>query len=192
MTGRGPPLVNYASSDDEAAETEPDSPPRKKRKLPPPPQGLVVTTPTDNPALHQGRVRSSPHIDGRWVCHVYVPAISEAGGVLGKILSSAYHTAKLQVPTLHPIGLDNGRWELHVSLSRPTFLWTHQREEFKHAVRRVATSHQGWTLSLAEFIKLENDDHSRVFLAVQVGAGHEQLTALTDALKPALRAIRQK
>jgi len=46
-------------------------------------------------------------------------------------------------------------------------------------------------VSLTEFIKLENDDRSRVFLAVQVGAGHEQLGTLTDALAPALRAIRQ-
>jgi len=44
---------------------------------------------------------------------------------------------------------------------------------------------------LTEFIKLENDDRSRVFLAVQVGAGHEQLGALSQALAPALRAIRQ-
>jgi len=55
----------------------------------------------------------------------------------------------------------------------------------------VAASHRGWTLSLAEFIKLENDDRSRVFLAIQVGAGHEQLEALTHALTPALQAIKQ-
>ena len=170
----------------------------------------MVATPTDNPALHQGRVRSSPHIDGQWACYVYVPVVSEAGEQLGKMLSSAFQAAKAKVPTLHPIGLKDGRWELHLSLSRPTFLWTHQREEFKNAVRRVAVSRQGWTLSLAEFIKLENDDHSRVFLAIQVGAGHEQvrlslsliifvcsesiylqLGALSDALTPTLRAIKQ-
>jgi len=46
-------------------------------------------------------------------------------------------------------------------------------------------------VSLTEFIKLENDDNSRAFLAVQVGAGCSQLGALTDALTPALRAIKQ-
>jgi len=55
----------------------------------------------------------------------------------------------------------------------------------------VAALREGWTVSLTEFIKLENDDHSRVFLAVQVGAGHEKLGALSDALTPALRAIKQ-
>jgi hypothetical protein len=144
-------------------------------RLPPLSSELVAITPADNPPLHQGRVRGSPHVDGRWACHVYVPVVSETSKQLGEVLTNAFHTAKARVPTLHPIGLDDGRWELHISLSRPTFLWTHQREEFKNAVRRVATSHQGWALSLTEFIKLENDDRSRVFLAVQVGAGHEQV-----------------
>ena len=147
----------------------------RRRKLPSLSSKLVVATPTDNPALHQGRVRSSPHVDGRWACHVYVPVVLETGEQLGEALSSAFQAAKAKVPTLHPIGLNDGRRELHISLSRPTFLWTHQREEFKNAVRRVAASHEGWTLSLTEFIKLENDDRSRVFLAVQVGAGHEQV-----------------
>jgi len=151
------------------------SPLTQRRKLPPLSSKLVVATPADDPALHQGRLRGSPHVDGRWACHVYVPVVSERGEQLGEMLSSAFQAAKTRVPTLHPIGLDDGRWELHISLSRPTFLWTHQREEFKNAVRHVAASQQGWTVSLTEFIKLENDDRSRVFLAVQVGAGHEQV-----------------
>ena len=146
-----------------------------RRKLPPLSSKLVVATPTDNPADHQGRVRGSPHIDGRWACHLYVPVVSETGETLGEVLSGAIQSARAKVPALHPIGQDGGRWELHISLSRPTFLWTHQREEFKNTVRRVAASHQGWTLSLTEFIKLENGDHSRVFLAAQVGAGHGQV-----------------
>jgi len=44
---------------------------------------------------------------------------------------------------------------------------------------------------LTEFIGLENDDRSRTFLAAQVGAGHEELKALANALAPALRAIKQ-
>ena len=147
----------------------------KRRKLPPLSSKLVVATPTDDPAQHQGRVRSSPHIDGRWACHLYVPVVSEIGERLGEVLSSAFRSARAIVPTLHPIGLDGSRWKLHISLSRPTFLWTHQREEFKNTVRRVAASHKGWALSLTVFIKLENDDRSRVFLAVQVGAGYEQV-----------------
>ena len=178
------------------------------RRLPPLSSKLVVATPTDDPALHQGRERSSPHVVGRWACHVYVPVVSETSEQLGEVLSSAFHAAKAKVPTLHPIGLEDDRWELHISLSRPTFLWTHQKKEFKNAVRRVAASHRGWVLSLAEFIQLENDDRSRVFLAIQVGAGYEQVTlslsfvtralksnsqleALTNALAPALQAIKQ-
>ena len=193
MSKQGSSLVCYASSDSEGNEMERGDPPKKKkrvifhdfefphpsltkrRKLPPLSSKLVVVTPTDDPAQHQGRVRSSPHVDGRWACHVYVPVVLEVGERLGEVLSSAFWSARAKVPTLHPIGLDGNRWELHISLARPTFLWSHQREEFKNTVRRVAASHRGWTLSLTEFIKLENDDRSRAFLAVHVGAGHEQV-----------------
>jgi len=191
MSKRGPPLVSYVGSDDEEIEAEPEGPPKKKKKLPSLSSKLIVATPVDNPAQHQGRMRKSPHVDGQWACHVYIPVRSEMGEQLGAILLRAFQAAKTKVPTLHPIGLENGGWELHISLSRPTFLWTHQREGFKDAVRGVAALHEGWTVSLTEFIRLENDDQSRVFLAVQVGAGHEQLATLTDALTPALRAIKQ-
>lgn len=115
--------------------------------------------------------------------------MSEMGEHLGGVLSSAFQAAKARVPTLHPIGLNDDRWELHISLSHPTFLWTHQREEFKNAVRSVAASHRGWTLSFTEFITLENDDRSRVFLAVQVGAGHEQVIGFAYLLFPCVLKI---
>ena len=139
-------------------------------------------------------MRNLPYVDGRWACHIYVPVVSETREQLWEVLSSAFHMAKAKVPTLYPIGLEDDRWELHISLSRPTFLWTHQREDFKNTVRRVAASHQGWALSLTKFIKLENDDRSRVFLAIQVGAGHEQvefsLTILISLCAQGLFAAR--
>ena len=162
----------------------------RHRRLPPLSSKLVVAAPKDNPTLHQGRVRSSPHVDGRWACHIYVPVVSEAGEQLAEMLSSAFQAAKAKVPTLHPIGLEDGRWELHISLSRPTFLWAHQREEFKNAVRRVAASRQGWIMSLTEFTKFENDDRSRVFLAAQVGAGHEQVRPSLSLTRMCSTSIR--
>jgi len=102
-------VVTYSSSDDEGIEAKPEGPPKKKKKLPPLSSKLVVATPADDPALHQGRLRGSPHVDGRWACHVYVPVVSERGEQLGEMLSSAFQAAKTRVPTLHPIGLDDGR-----------------------------------------------------------------------------------
>jgi U6 snRNA phosphodiesterase len=66
-----------------------------------------------------------------------------------------------------------------------------------------------FTASFASFASLDNDERTRTFLAMEIGAGHTevcdtcsdmfsfhlmspQLKALSDALTPTLKAIRQK
>jgi U6 snRNA phosphodiesterase len=57
---------------------------------------------------------------------------------LANLLSKALESAKEKVPSLYSIGLDDdSSWELHISLTRPTFLRTHQREDFKKAVKNT-------------------------------------------------------
>jgi len=81
---------------------------------------------------------------------------------------------------------------LHISLSRPTYLRAHQREQFKRAVKGVATRFSPFSASFSTFSELTNDEQTRTFLAMEIGAGHAELAALTEALTPALRAVRQK
>jgi hypothetical protein len=83
------PLVDYASSDDEADIPAEDiakskqSPPksllRKHVKLPPLPEtfldlyaSTVRTSSVDDPALHGGRKRTTPHVQGNWPTHLYI------------------------------------------------------------------------------------------------------------------------
>jgi hypothetical protein len=83
------PLVDYASSDDEADIAAEDiakskqSPPksllRKHVELPPLPEtfldlyaSTVRTSSVDDPALHGGRKRTTPHVQGNWPTHVYI------------------------------------------------------------------------------------------------------------------------
>jgi hypothetical protein len=83
------PLVDYASSDDEADIAAEDiakskqSPPksllRKHVALPPLPEtffdlyaSTVRTSSVDDPALHGGRKRTTPHVQGNWPTHVYI------------------------------------------------------------------------------------------------------------------------
>lgn len=158
------PLVSYESSDDEcAAETVPKPPLKRRypyshfrpgdfelnyslRKLPVLPSAFNNAGPVDNPSLHQGRVRTTPHIEGQWAAYVFVPLKLEPKSALSKVLSSVVVRAKESVPILRPIAVytqdgDTQDHELHISLTRPVYLRSHQREDFKRAVKTVAKTH---------------------------------------------------
>ncbi|KAH9829670.1 uncharacterized protein C8Q71DRAFT_789426 [Rhodofomes roseus] len=202
-------LAQYGSSDEEASQCSP--PPAKRRKLPRLPDTLRPNIPIDNPALHQGRVRTSPHVEGQYAAYVYLPLIVERRSPLCNLLTKAFAFAKNAVPPLQPIGLpdqqragyhqaqsdqskdDNGLdIELHVSLTRPIYLRAHQREDLKRGVKAIAKSHSVFSASLASLSELMNDERTRTFLAVDVGAGHDQLKSMSDELIPTLRSLKQK
>ncbi|KAH9933275.1 hypothetical protein B0H21DRAFT_84162 [Amylocystis lapponica] len=210
-------LVTYDSSGNEDSDDGArHPPPPKKRKLPSLSPALLPQAPVDNPALHQGRVRTTPHVEGQFAAYVYVPLIVECGSLLHKLLLDVYAFAKAEVPSMQPIGLlqkpsgearDNTELagpaskkvderrhscELHISLTRPTFLRAHQRDDFRRAVQAVAKSRPCFTASFATFAELTNDERTRTFLSLEVGAGHAEIKAMSDALAPTLRALRQK
>lgn len=98
----------------------------------------------------------------------------DARSALGKLLDKVASHAKEITPELWDVGfLDNNEEgdvdvegnkkrrrtkderELHLSLSRPTYLRAHQREELKRAVKALAKSHTPYVLyptSLLTFI----------------------------------------
>ncbi|KAF8902151.1 U6 snRNA phosphodiesterase Usb1 [Mucidula mucida] len=188
MSKRGASLVEYSSSD---SDDDSDSRP-KRRKLPTLSSSLIVPVPVDNPALHQGRVRTTPHVDGQWASHVYVALKLSRRSSLYTLLSEVIDTARCDVPTLHGFWVAEKEAELHVSLSRPIFLRAHQREDLKCAVKGLANKTAPFTISFAALAALTNDEQTRTFLAVEVGAGHGELVRLSDGLKPLLRRLRQK
>jgi Uncharacterised conserved protein len=179
-------LVSYSSSDDSDTESQPAPPLKKKyanspytvtqcsfpaRKLPVLSTSLQPPTPVDNPALHQGRTRTSPHVEGQFAAYVYVPVFVDARSALGKLLNEVASHAKEITPELWDVGfLDNheegdvdvegnrkrrrttGERELHVSLSRPTYLRAHQRDELKRAVKALAKNHTPYVLYLTPFL----------------------------------------
>lgn len=193
-------LVDYASSDDEVEpiqDKEPamKEPTRKKRKLPLLSAGLTLPQPVDDPRLHQGRVRSVPYVEGQWAAYVYVPVRLSSRSPLLKLIRESLVTARDVVPTLRSlvdVGGDRNEVELHISLSRPVFLRTHQREDFKRCVKALGGSQKPFAVSFANFGTLDNDERTRGFLALEVGAGHNNLKLLSDGLEPTLRSLRQQ
>ena len=175
-------LVSYgesstSESEDEAAplpkkrpksssSSSPPPPPKqqRKRKLPALAAHLAPSVPTDDPSKHQGRTRTTPHVEGQWAAYVYVPialrgtalrsvvqravGIAERGGDLDPRASGGGVVPVHDTCTLRG-RLDDGRdagdgakcGELHISLTRPFFLRGYQREEMKRAVRDVAKAH---------------------------------------------------
>ena len=94
-------LVKYSDSEDESGKggaspavkvTEPRKRKRedneerpKASKLPPLPQNFhslyataARTHPSDDPALHGGRTRQVPHVEGNWPTHVYLECRSSS------------------------------------------------------------------------------------------------------------------
>ncbi|KAA1473812.1 hypothetical protein DENSPDRAFT_860023 [Dentipellis sp. KUC8613] len=205
-------IVSYSDSSESEGErsskfSKSASPPPKKRKLPALAQELTVPIPIDDPSKHQGRVRTTPHVEGQWAAYVYVPISLDdpENAKLKQTVRKAFDRAKEKVPGLHCLcstiagktesaaGETNEASEmLHVSLTRPFFLRAHQREEVKRAIRALAKNHKQFTASFATFSDLTNDERTRTFLCMEVGGGHNEFRALSDALTPTLRAFKQK
>lgn len=161
---RGSLLVCYSSSEEEEDATSlhsrptAEEPPAKKRcvishrpetrtnihrKLPPLSGAISPPPPIDDPALHQGRTRTTPHVEGQWAAHIYVSIALRSSSPLFNLVNDVIDLSRKRVGTLEEIGApEAGRRELHVSLSRPVFLRAHQRQELKDAVRNIARGHR--------------------------------------------------
>ncbi|KAJ3856346.1 hypothetical protein EV368DRAFT_78771 [Lentinula lateritia] len=191
-------LVSYSSSEEENnLEKVSKRAVPKKKKLPGLSPSLVVQTPKDDPALHQGRIRITPHVDGQWASHVYVSIRVERRSAMYNLVLDALKTAKNLEPALHDFPrVDENKsdkyFDLHVSLSRPIFLRTHQRDDLKREVKSLADKSNNFKISFTTFSIFNNDEETRTFLALDIGSGHRELKLLSDGLLPFLAKLRQK
>ncbi|KAI6129681.1 hypothetical protein EDD16DRAFT_1149831 [Pisolithus croceorrhizus] len=205
----------------ELAVGNPPGPSTKRRKLPPLAASLAPSVPADDPTKHQGRIRSFPHVEGQYATYVYVPLILGPGEALYDLVIDVVSKAKEEVGGLWGVGeaeredlqgqrqrreredrhknknmgrskRRNAELELHISLSRPIFLRAHQRDDFKRAVKRIAESVSPFSASFSTFSELTNDEHTRTFLSMEVGAGHIEFCHILKLLAPTLRSLRQK
>ncbi|KAG8922189.1 poly(U)-specific 3'-to-5' RNA exonuclease [Tulasnella sp. 417] len=101
------------------------------------------------------------------------------------------------VPEMHSLVANvnpplEGLAPLHISLSRPIYLRAHHREDFRIGVQSAARAQNQFPLSFASISSFINDDRTRIFISVEVGAGHTQLKQLTDSLTPSIKKLHQE
>jgi U6 snRNA phosphodiesterase len=208
-------LVTYSSSssDDEPPQTSLAKKPRvsssttpsasstaSNGSLPPPPDFFanLYATPvrssvSDDPTLHGGRQRSSPHVPGLWPSHAYVewtPSSSTAA-LLGRLIEKASFP-----PTHGTDGENRGQVQslllsalgapapLHISLSTTLQLKTDQREDF---LARSQAAVQGAGIGPFEVepegVKwVGNGIGTRAFLVLNVGEKHARSPRLGQLL----------
>ena len=140
------------------------------RKLPTLSNKLAVAAPEHNPEAHQGRVRSKPHVDGQYAAYVYIIVNPEREAAFSAFVTSVVKHAKVMIPCLHSMYLNgerlgtpeqpvlneaenspklpHGNKELHISLSRPIYLRSYQREDLKRQVKAIAQSHHRYSFRI--------------------------------------------
>ena len=116
---------------------------------------MALPVPVDDPSKHQGRTRTTPHVDGQFAAYVYAPIFPVLR--FQRLLRAIFETIERQVENVHrlvhfkvdepvdgsspgmrttpPTTIDG---VLHLSLTRPMYLRAHQRDTLKEAVKEVA------------------------------------------------------
>ncbi|KAK9381486.1 U6 snRNA phosphodiesterase Usb1 [Kockiozyma suomiensis] len=121
----------------------------------------------DDPELHGGRERSSPHEAGKWPTHVYVewlPTPAEALTLKAMLPSDATSLLHSQFGAQLP---------LHVSLSPPLKVTTDDREPFIEAIWSAIDSISSFSVEFTGLQWLSNPSYTRDFLALTVGPSAE-------------------
>ncbi|KAK3829467.1 MAG: hypothetical protein JOS17DRAFT_215674 [Linnemannia elongata] len=171
---------------------------RKKVSLPPLPSTLTDLykdreRPPDNPDRHQGRIRARAHVDGSWPVHVYleVKLSHELFDIVSTLTKTARSLAPSTISMLQSVESLKKRGdvsveaesaedatELHISLTRPIYLQELHLGHFVSDIRDTFKSRKRFNVNFSGVQSFSNDDQTRSFLSLRVGAGHAQLENL--------------
>ena len=168
---------------------------KKSRVLPPPPLQLLIAptatassaTPNDSSATvssqSDGRIRAFPHVDGNWSTHVYI--VVPASVALNELMD--------ECDRLLPASLLFHRQpssELHLSLSRCVVLRHHHIARFTELLTSAVSGVQlpcvPLPVVLTSLALYCNEQRTRSFAAMRVGAGEDELLRVLAAVDGAL------
>ena len=189
---------NISSSAISSSATELSTVNKKSRSLPPPslhlqsdatPTAASVASSSLSDAavpLSAGRVRVFPHVEGNWPTHVYI-ALPE---------SSALTTLMDECASLLPARLAFQRLppsDLHISLSRCVTLRHHHIQHFTHLLSSALSNPQlpctPLPILLQSLALYCNEQRTRSFAALRLGAGEDELLCVLAAVDGVMREM---
>ncbi|KHJ33345.1 hypothetical protein EV44_g6091 [Erysiphe necator] len=130
----------------------------------------------DDPSLHGGRVRISPHVVGNWPTHIYLewhPSTIERELLHQLIMTIQEKDCSFQVHSLLTSEL-KAPLPLHVSLSRPIQITTKQKDSISTSLRQAieCSSVQPFEISFTKLEWVSNFEKSRWFLILRTSSRH--------------------
>ncbi|MCJ1361236.1 poly(U)-specific 3'-to-5' RNA exonuclease [Acarospora aff. strigata] len=192
------PHKRKRDGDDSKQPNQPTPPP------PPLPAGFhdlyasgSKTSTADDPSLHGGRQRLTPHVEGNWPTHIYLewyPKPTESNHLLDLIPTSKTSTGDKPITnSLLESGLGTPL-PLHISLSRPVILLTPQRDNFldlfKKAIERSGV--RPFEVSFKALDWVPNHENTRWFLVLRLERPRDDsLNRLLCISNKALGSFRQ-
>ncbi|CZT17819.1 uncharacterized protein RCC_03655 [Ramularia collo-cygni] len=179
-------LVEYSSSsEDDNDDIEQHTAKRRKlldenNLLPPLPSNFrdlysstVRTSTQDDPSLHGGRKRVTPHVAGNWPAHVYLEWTPEKNQqIVLENLVSSIQDKETEGKKIHTL-LENDlgvQLPLHISLSRPLTLKTAQKDKFLADLKTAisTTGVRGFAVTPNKLTWHPNEDGTRWFLVLSL------------------------
>ncbi|KAH8679908.1 U6 snRNA phosphodiesterase Usb1 [Tricladium varicosporioides] len=186
-------LVDYSSSDEDEQEDTANSGHsagslKRKRnendELPPLPSrfhdmyaSTTRVSTRDDPSLHGGRKRVTPHIEGNWPTHLYIewypsPSESEALSRLISLirleLAPSNNATKIHSFLMSDLGAP---LPLHISLSRPIGFATEQKDGFVSSLVQAVKSSgiRPFKVTSCSLDWVSNFENTRWFLVLKLG-----------------------
>uniref|UniRef100_A0A8H7NMC5 U6 snRNA phosphodiesterase 1 n=1 Tax=Bionectria ochroleuca TaxID=29856 RepID=A0A8H7NMC5_BIOOC len=164
-----------------------DGKPTKRSVMPPLPStfhdlyaSTVRQSVVDDPSLHHGRKRQTPHIVGNWPSHLYIEwnLTSPEYDMLVKLVQDVETELQGKVKLHNFLTSDLGSpLPLHISLSRPLSLTTANKDDFLEkasgAIQAGAVAPFAVTPRTLAWYK--SPDSDRIFLIIRVASSRDLL-----------------
>ncbi|KAJ3400613.1 poly(U)-specific 3'-to-5' RNA exonuclease [Chytriomyces hyalinus] len=178
------PLVDYSSDSDADSELDPvplQQPGKRRRLLPPP----VLPDSTINKYKQkvEQRLRIQNFVPGNWSTVVHVTV--EPPEHITVFIANACDKMRARFQTFEQVS------PLHISLSRTIFLKEFQIARFIQLLKTGILAHSSFDISLTKFNAYSNDDQSKHFLSIDVGAGSMQLEQLTTSVNTVVKQFSE-